>query len=76
MFTAVKASVFTAVNRQASKEHICPTVPLEHLMFSTENSFEDSFEWGCTFINALEELHKTPHSICVDANAHPADETR
>lgn len=28
----VRASVFTAVNRQASKEHICPTAAFEHLI--------------------------------------------
>lgn len=57
------ANVFAAVNRQASKEHICPTMPLEHLIFSTEISLEYSSEYGHIFINAPEELQETPHAI-------------
>lgn len=61
------ASVFAIVDRHASKEQICPTKTLEHLILKTEtlmrSLFSKLFQQGMRFIEALlvEVLYMTTH---------------
>ena len=60
------ASVFTVVDRKASKEHICPTKALKLLIFRAADLLkilfsELSSKTKQAHFNALEELYLTAH---------------
>ena len=58
------ASEFAVVYRQASKDHVRPTKPFEHLIFEKEGLLITVCSEDGHFIDALEELRGTAYLLC------------